>query len=171
MKKGSRRVETSKKESSPCILLDGNGIANDRQGRLTVTRRSQPARSSRHAWGVDGFASPDNDAPASSAHPGQEQQQGQRQLQVSVQAIPSSNPMQALAMLEAIKDYGQAAAWAALVMDGEEIIPAGRSNWLQFVWLSHKKEQQRQVYEFIAGDRARAEATTFRLDAAHPSVN
>jgi len=79
--------------------------------------------------------------------------------------------MQALAMLEAIKDYGQASAWAALVMDGEEIIPAGRSNWLQFVWLSHKKEQQRHVYEFIAGDRAREEATTFRLDAAHPSVN
>ena len=57
--------------------------------------------------------------------------------------------MQALAMLEAIKDYGQAAAWAALVMDGEEIIPAGRSNWLQFVWLSHNKEQQRHVYAYL----------------------
>jgi hypothetical protein len=79
--------------------------------------------------------------------------------------------MQALAMLEAIKDYGQASAWAALVVDGEEIIPAGRSNWLQFVWLSHNKEQQRRVYEFIERDRAREEATTFWLDAAHPSVN
>ncbi len=38
-------------------------------------------------------------------------------------------------MLEAIKDYGQAHAWAALVIDGEEIIPVERSNWLHFVWL------------------------------------
>jgi hypothetical protein len=66
---------------------------------------------------------------------------------------------------------GQTSAWAALVMDGEEVIPAGRSNWLQFVWLSHNKEQQRRVYEFIKGDSAREEATTFRLYAAHPSVN
>ena len=57
-----------------------------------------------------------------------------------------------------VKVYGQAAAWAALVMDGEEIIPAGRSNWLQFVWLSHNKEQQRRVYEFIKEDSAREEA-------------
>ena len=56
-------------------------------------------------------------------------------------------------------------------MGGEEIIPAGRSNWLQFVWLSHNKEQQRCVYEFIAGDSASEEATTFRLYVAHPSVN
>ena len=41
--------------------------------------------------------------------------------------------MQAMAMLKAIKDYGQADAWTALVIDGEEIIPAGRSNWLHFV--------------------------------------
>ncbi len=74
-------------------------------------------------------------------------------------------------MLEAIKEYGQTSAWAALVMDGEEVIPAGRSNWLQFVWLSHNKEQQRRVYAFIEGDSAREEATTFRLYAAHPSVN
>ena len=73
-------------------------------------------------------------------------------------------------MLEAIKDYGQATAWAALVIEGEEIIPAGRSSWLQFVWLSHNKEQQRRVYAFIAGGSAREEATTFRLDAARPSV-
>ena len=38
-------------------------------------------------------------------------------------------------MLEAIKDYGQADEWAALVIDGEEIIPVERSNWLHFVWL------------------------------------
>jgi hypothetical protein len=74
--------------------------------------------------------------------------------------------MQALAMLEAIKDYGQACAWAALLINGEELIPVGRSNWLHFVWLSHNKEQQCRVYEFIAGDRAREEATTFRLNAS-----
>jgi len=54
-------------------------------------------------------------------------------------------------MLEAIKDYGQASAWAALVIDGEEIISAGRSNWLQFVWLSQQHDQQRRVYEYIRG--------------------
>ena len=52
-------------------------------------------------------------------------------------------------MLEAIKDYGQAYAWGALVIDGEEIISAGRSNWLQFVWLSRQKDQQRRVYEYV----------------------
>ena len=56
--------------------------------------------------GVAGFASPANDAPANQTHPDQER----RQVHHSVQAVPSSNPMQALAMLEAIKDYGQAAA-------------------------------------------------------------
>ena len=74
-----------------------------------------------HIGGVVDCSSPDNDAPASQTHPGQEQ----RQLQDSAQAVSASNPMQALAMLEAIKDYGQASAWAALVIDGEEIISAG----------------------------------------------
>jgi hypothetical protein len=78
--------------------------------------------------------------------------------------------MQVMAKLEAIKEYGQAHAWVALVIDGEEIIPAGRRSWLDFVWLSHKKEQQRRVYEFIEGDSTSEEATTFRLHAAHPSV-
>ena len=100
-----------------------------------------------HTGGVAGCSSPNNDAPASQTHPGQ----GQRQLQHLVQGIPSSNPMQALAMLEAIKDYGQASAWVALILDGEEIIPAGRSNWLQFVWLSQQHDQQRRVYEYIRG--------------------
>jgi len=66
-----------------------------------------------------------------------------------VQAVPSSNPIQAIAMLEAIKDYGQAYALSALVIDGEEIIPVGRSNWLQFVWLSQQQDQQRRLYEYI----------------------
>ena len=42
-------------------------------------------------------------------------------------------------MLEAIKDYGQAYAWTALVIDGEEIISAGRFNWLHFAWLSRSQ--------------------------------
>jgi hypothetical protein len=57
-----------------------------------------------HIGGVIGFYSPDNDTPASQTHPGQEQ----HQLQDSVQAVPSSHHMQVIAMLEAIKDYGQA---------------------------------------------------------------
>jgi len=52
-------------------------------------------------------------------------------------------------MLEAIKDYGQASAWATLLIDGEEIIPAGRSNWLHFVWLSQRHDRQRHVYAYI----------------------
>jgi len=100
-----------------------------------------------HTGGIVDCASPDHDAPTSQTHPDQEQ----HQLQDSVQAVSSTNPMQVIAMLEAIKDYGQAHAWAALLIDGEELIPAGRSNWLHFVWLSHKKEQQRRVYEYIRG--------------------
>jgi len=100
-----------------------------------------------HIEGSVGCASPDNDAPASSPRPSQEQ----RQLQDSVQAVPSSTPVQTLAMLEAIKEYSQASAWAALVIDGEEIISAGRSNWLHFVWLAQQQDQQHRVYEHIRG--------------------
>ena len=50
-------------------LLDENGSASDEKMRLTVTRRSQPARSLRHTWGVAGFYAPDNDTPASQTHP------------------------------------------------------------------------------------------------------
>jgi len=57
--------------------------------------------------------------------------------------------MQAMVMLEVIKDYGRAREWAALVIDGEESIPAGCADWLHFVWLSQKKDQQRRVYEII----------------------
>ncbi len=35
------------------------------------------------------------------------------------------------------------------VSDSEGVLQAGRVDWLDFVWLSHKKEQQRCVYEFI----------------------
>jgi hypothetical protein len=53
--------------------------------------------------------------------------------------------------LEVMRDYGQAHEWAALVIDGEEMVPAGRPNWLRFVWLSQQKDQQRRVYERIRG--------------------
>ena len=49
--------------------------------------------------------------------------------------------MQVIAMLEAIKGYGQASVWAALVLDGEELIAAERSNWLHVVWLSQQQDQ------------------------------
>ena len=120
------------------------------QRREEVTHRDQALTASPEFaphMGGSWFLSPDNDAQASSPRPSQEQ----RQLQDSVQAVPSSNPVQTLAMLEAIKEYGQASAWAALVIDGEELIPAGRSNWLHFVWLSQQKDQQRRVYEHIRG--------------------
>jgi len=53
--------------------------------------------------------------------------------------------------LEVIRDYERAQEWAALVIGREEIVPAGRAHWLDFVWLSHKLEQQRHVYEWIRG--------------------
>ncbi len=51
--------------------------------------------------------------------------------------------------MTAIKEYGQAHAWAALVIDREEIISAGHSNWVHFVWLSQQQDQQCYVYEYI----------------------
>jgi hypothetical protein len=51
--------------------------------------------------------------------------------------------------LEMIRDYGRAHEWPTLVLNGEAIIPAGRADWLDFVWLSHQQEQQRRVYEFV----------------------
>ncbi len=51
--------------------------------------------------------------------------------------------------LDVIRDYGRAREWAALVIDGEEIIPAGKQEWLYFVWLSQQKDQQRRVYGYI----------------------
>ena len=51
--------------------------------------------------------------------------------------------------LEVIRDYGRAQDWPALLLDREELIPAGRSNWLQFVWLSQQHDQQRRVYAYL----------------------
>jgi type II secretory pathway pseudopilin PulG len=51
--------------------------------------------------------------------------------------------------LEAVRDWGREHGWPSLVLSGEEVIPAGKSAWLEFIWLSRKKEQQCQVYEYI----------------------
>ena len=54
-----------------------------------------------------------------------------------------------MVMLETIRDYSQLHEWVALVIDGEEIILTGRTDWLDFIWLSHEKEQQRRMHEFV----------------------
>jgi hypothetical protein len=59
--------------------------------------------------------------------------------------------MERIHELDQIRDYGRAHDWASIVIDGTEIIPAGRAAWLEFVWLSSDKEQQRRVYEWING--------------------
>jgi hypothetical protein len=57
--------------------------------------------------------------------------------------------MEQIRELDLIRDYGLAHDWAALVIEGKEIIPAGRAAWLNFVWLSHDKEQHGWVYLWI----------------------
>jgi hypothetical protein len=57
----------------------------------------------------------------------------------------------AIRALEAMRDDGRPQQWAALVISGEEISTAERADWLDFVWLSHQKEQQRRVFEWIRG--------------------
>jgi len=37
------------------------------------------------------------------------------------------------------------------MIDGEVIVPARSPNWLRFVWLSQRSDQQRRVYEWIRG--------------------
>ena len=101
----------------------------------------------------------DNDASARHTHHGQEQRQVQDAVQTvlakmncphgTVEACTAESV--GMHELELIRDYGRAQEWAALVIGGEEIIPAGRAAWLDFVWLSHKKDQQRRVFEFIRG--------------------
>jgi hypothetical protein len=107
--------------------------------------------------GVGGLYPSDIAIPVSHPHASQEP----RQPGEAVQAGPREThrpheTVEALAAepggmheLELIRDYGRAQEWAALVIDGEEIIPAGRAHWLDFVWLSHQQEQQRRVYEWI----------------------
>ncbi len=75
--------------------------------------------------------------------------QGQRQRRESAQTVPAemnrphvtveAGAAESVGMheLELMRDYGRAQEWAALIIDGEEIIPAGRADWLDFVWLSH----------------------------------
>ncbi len=109
--------------------------------------------------GVGGLYPLDNGASASHTHNGQEP----RQLQDAAQTMPAkmnrphvtveAGAAESVGMheLELMRDYGRAQEWAALVIDGEEIIPAGRAHWLDFVWLSQQKQQQRRVFEFIKG--------------------
>src|SRR5437588_11915807 len=59
--------------------------------------------------------------------------------------------MDTIQELEVIRNDGQAHEWAALVIDGEEIGPAGRPNWLGFVWFSQWSDQQHRVYEWTRG--------------------
>jgi len=110
-----------------------------------VTKRSWPARSS--TLGVVGFYSLDDDTIANHTNTSL----GQRQRRASVSTVPSLHPLETLAMLETIRDDGQVHEWAAPILDGEEIIPAGRANWLDLVWLSHQKELQCRVYTCIRG--------------------
>jgi hypothetical protein len=110
-----------------------------------------------HTGGVAGLYSPDNEVSACYTHTGQ----GQRQPRESARAVPAEmngthETVKAIAAetmsmheLELMRDYGRAQEWAALVIDGEEIIAAGRAHWLAFVWLSQQNEQQRRVYEYI----------------------
>lgn len=48
-----------------------------------------------------------------------------------------------------MRDYGQAQNWASVVLDGQEIIPAGHAARLEFIWLSGQQEQQRRVSRWI----------------------
>jgi hypothetical protein len=67
-------------------------------------------------------------------------------------AVPSSSALMAeIERLEEIKQYGERQGWAALLIDGVEVIPAGRPAWLRFLWLSGAKDKHRQVYEYIGG--------------------
>jgi transcription initiation factor TFIIIB Brf1 subunit/transcription initiation factor TFIIB len=126
------------------------------QSDQAITAIPEPAP---HTRGLAGLYPPGNDAPDSHVHNGQ----GQRQLRELAQAVlleanRTRGIVEAFATepvgmyeLEMIRDYGRAQEWAALVIDCEEIIPAGRAHWLDFVWLSHKKDQQHRVYECIRG--------------------
>jgi len=91
-------------------------------------------------------------------------QEGQGGLGSSAVAVPSSQSgsvciseakTEGLAhgeewrQLEAIRDWGKAHEWPCLILADEEVIPAGKSAWLEFIWLSRKREQQRRVYEHI----------------------
>jgi hypothetical protein len=98
-----------------------------------------------HQGGLTGFSVPvQAGTPASNLL----QSDQQRQLRESGVAVPNSSQLE-MQELEAIKSYGEAHKWPALVIDSQEIIAAGRPAWLHFVWLSHDRKAQRQVYQHI----------------------
>jgi DNA-binding transcriptional ArsR family regulator len=93
--------------------------------------------------GLTGFSTRQQDDTASKMPPGVEG------LGRPALAVPSSSLQAEMQQLEAIKQYGERREWAALLIDGVEIIPAGRPSWLRFLWLSGEKEKQHRVYEYI----------------------
>ncbi|HLI89326.1 MAG TPA: hypothetical protein VKV37_11610, partial [Ktedonobacteraceae bacterium] len=97
--------------------------------------------------GLPGFSLPQYAPSASKMLPGG----GDEGCREPAGAVPSSLLMEEIQRLEVIKRYGERQGWAALLIDGVEVIPAGRPAWLWFLWLSGAKEKQRQVYEYISG--------------------
>jgi hypothetical protein len=112
-----------------------------------VLRRAQPSAPQQihgeQQGGLTGFSTRRQDDPASKML-----LRGEG-LGRSALAVPSSSLQAEMRRLEAIKQYGERREWAALLIDGVEVIPAGRSAWLRFLWLSGEKEKQRRVYEYI----------------------
>jgi hypothetical protein len=130
------------------------------QAQASRLERQVPAVPAiREQRGLPGFSPPSQANQDSNVPPGN----NERQLTESAVTVPAETnrtyeTVEALGAetvdmheLEMIRDYGRAHQWTALVIDGEEIIPAGRADWLDFVWLSHQKEQQRRVFEYIKG--------------------
>src|SRR5579875_1982275 len=98
--------------------------------------------------GLPGFSLPRPDPSASKMLPGG----GDEGYREPARAVPSSSALMAeIERLEEIKQYGERQGWAALLIDGVEVIPAGRPAWLRFLWLSGAKDKHRQVYEYIGG--------------------
>ena len=62
----------------------------------------------------------------------------------------ASSVLEEIGKLEVIESYAEGREWVALVVDGVEVVPEGRSAWLRFVWLSGEKEKQRQVLEYLS---------------------
>ena len=64
-------------------------------------------------------------------------------------AASSSHVMEYIQMLDTIKAYVQKQQWPRLSIDGQEVVPAGRAEWLRFLWLEGKKDQHLRVYRHI----------------------
>jgi hypothetical protein len=110
--------------------------------------RPSPCQEDGATGGLTGFSPLQPDTPASKMPPGGVDE-GYKE---PASAVPSSSAlMDEMQQLEAIKQYGERRGWAALVIDGVEVIPAGRAAWLRFIWLSSDKQRQQQVYQYVSG--------------------